>query len=47
MEFIELVSANGAQPRNYEQKIMLDCANGVGALPMMLITNRIRNYIDI
>ena len=26
---------------------MLDCANGVGALPMMLIINNVRNYIDI
>ena len=45
MEFIELLGDHPAQ--NYENEMILDCANGVGALPMDMIANRIRSSIDI
>ena len=32
---------------SYESQLVLDCANGVGALPMGPIADKLRNYIDI
>ena len=32
---------------NYETNLVLDCANGVGALPMLLVSTRIQSYINI
>lgn len=45
LEFMGLVQDNPSQ--NYENEIILDCANGVGALPMILIKNRIREHVNI
>ena len=44
---MELVQSTGGETSNYENWMVLDCSNGVGALPMQTITDRVRSYIDI
>ena len=36
-EFVELIG--DAQTQNYEHELVLDCANGVGALTMSVVTS--------
>lgn len=47
IELMELIDSEQKPNDNYENQIVLDCANGVGALPMHLLTNKVRQYIDI
>ena len=44
LEFLNLIDTDWS---SYENELVLDCANGVGALPMILIKNRIKDYINI
>mmetsp|Transcript_27104 Transcript_27104/g.36205 ORF Transcript_27104/g.36205 Transcript_27104/m.36205 type:complete len:165 (-) Transcript_27104:395-889(-) len=34
-------------PSNYESQMVLDCANGVGAIPMQAVAYTVRNFVDI
>ncbi len=49
IQFMELVDQDPERQNegNYENKMVLDCANGVGTIPMRLVTSQIRRYIDI
>ena len=47
-DFVDLCKSNQAAPlQNYEPSLVLDCANGVGALPMHGIVKALRGYLEI
>ena len=47
--FIEFLRLTNQDTQNYERELVLDCANGVGAIPMEQLVRDLRdgNYLDI
>ena len=43
--FLDFMSLLGEEGNNYESSLVLDCANGVGAIPMQTISEKIREYV--
>lgn len=49
IDFMRVLSEDEERVENskYETKMVLDCANGVGAIPMVSIVDRIKDYVEI
>lgn len=47
VDFVQLSMSNAPATKNYEQKLILDCANGVGAIPMSTMVKSLRGILDI
>ena len=47
-DFMQLSDGNRTTPlQNYESSLVLDCANGVGALPMYDVVQALRGFLEI